>query len=610
MRRALDAARSRLASLTDRDAILDCFFEHSRHLFTFAAFFVVRGDTAHGRNVYGLGAPDGLVTRLTFPMNEPGLFARARELRRPFVTSASGSPIDERLFGTLGRMMPNGLAVPLVVRDRVVSLLIGDGPSEELSTRAREAGRPPMDLAKEEMLLWAESVSDALERLIKRRKGAGGSVPPPALAGLGSTPPPPLLPSFAPPPRLPVFDALPTTDVAPQELAGSPVAALSASSRLLLGAGGVGALLAIAVVAALLLRGKPDGQRVVIAAKDLAGGPGAVSPKATLDQARKVSGLGERAELASIRAEIGDDGLVDLRPSATNADATLLAYHFVTSDVDVEVRVEADGMHGPHTRPRSACNDDACSAPVVAPTCEFSQIWKASRGAGLGEHEHAFVVYAAARDSGAAPKPEWTVSVAGRGQLRIDAETCQPLRRERLRPAAVALAAVPGAPRDVDPLAVLALARTQSGLEADAVLVELDARGVDRRGLVDLADRESGIVYTFSDPPSEPGKRRWRHVKADANGMAAAAEDDDRATGAAFAGALPTPPRCTMPNAVEYLLLGTSLPSVKARITFGSDVVAPDSGQWSLDVPSASLRKRVSDNECAYWQALRGKPGK
>ena len=174
MRRALDAAKAKLDSLSQRDAILDCFFEHSRELFQFSVLFVIRGDTAQGRNVHGLGAPDDLVSRTALPLSgAPGILQRARDFRRPFVTTSGVTEADTRLFGTLGRAMPAGLVVPLVLRDRVVAIFLGDVPAAPLQERAAELGRSAVELAKDEMLLWTEAVGGALERLIMRRKGSG-----------------------------------------------------------------------------------------------------------------------------------------------------------------------------------------------------------------------------------------------------------------------------------------------------------------------------------------------------------------------------------------------------------------------------------------------------
>ena len=59
MRRSIDAARDALATLDDRDAILDCFFEHSKRLFDFTVLFVLRGDSAHGGTCTVSARPTG-----------------------------------------------------------------------------------------------------------------------------------------------------------------------------------------------------------------------------------------------------------------------------------------------------------------------------------------------------------------------------------------------------------------------------------------------------------------------------------------------------------------------------------------------------------------------
>ncbi len=185
MGRAIDAAKAKLDSLSDRNAILDCFFEHGRDLFQFSVLFIVRGAIAQGRNVHGLGAHDELVTRISLPMNEAGILQRARDVRRPFVTSGGGlTDADSRLFGSIGRAMPAGVVVPLVLRDRVVAIFLGDGPAEPLQKRGAELKRHPSELAKDEMLLWAEAVGNALEQLILRKKGSA-SIRPPGMGPVG-----------------------------------------------------------------------------------------------------------------------------------------------------------------------------------------------------------------------------------------------------------------------------------------------------------------------------------------------------------------------------------------------------------------------------------------
>lgn len=637
MRRSIDAARDALATLDDRDAILDCFFEHSKRLFDFTVLFVLRGDSAHGRNVHGLGAPDGLVSRLVFPTNKPGVLARVRELRRPFVTASTGGETDGQLFGSLGRMMPAGLAIPLVVRSRVVAVVLCDGPIAALQKRAKEANRQPMELAKEEMLLWAESVSEALERLILRLKGGTGSVPPPRMA---SNRPPPFIP---PPSAIPagLFAGIagasagtaagaeerppssheivapeikPLTTFrppAPDDLdviAPPPRGAEARPKTVAIAiAAGVAALViggGIAVAGSMLTR-PATVAKVVIAGPKLPGWPSAFEPLANLDTAKKTAGLGDGAKLLSLEAEISQGGRVDFGSPTTKGDATLLTYHFATDTEEAIVRVDKAGMHAPATQPRTKCGERPCAAALAPPKCTLAQIWDASAASGLGPKERAVAKYGDTQTLSDRPSPEWAVTVDGRGELRIDVETCKPLAKNRLRPAPIPVSSVPGGPREIDATAVVPLAKTQSGLDPDAVLLEIDARGVGPKGRVDVSQTGNEVVFTFADPPGTAGTRRWRQVTVNATEMTVTGDENGRAPSVAAQGGAPPPPLCTIARAREYMTLGTTAGDADAHITYGADTVSQQAGQWWIDVASTGVRRRVTDNECDAFTRLR-----
>ena len=615
MRRALDAAKSKLATLSDRDAILDCFFEHARHLFQFGVLFIVRGDMAQGRNVFGVGAPDGLVTRLSFSLNDPGVLARARDLRRPFVTTSMVGEGDARLFGSLGRAMPMGLVVPLVVRDRVVAILLADGPGAELTQRSAEAGRSAIELTKEEMLVWSEAVGEQLERLIMRLKATTGSVPPPRLSGGAaeplSLPPPARVPSFAPQVAPPTA---PSTSTAGRDL---PVAAAaddsypseppSSATRpipwLFIGLAGA---LVVAAGGLLVWFTKPvDPERIVLAGEKLPGWPSAVDPMAALEPARGLSSLAGKPELAVIRAEVGKSGLVDFNATTTNADGAFLRYVFLTGDSEAEIRIDPGGVRAPRSQARTACEGHPCRLSVPAPRCTMAQVWEAARPAGILDTDRALLTYAdgRTRDGDGTAGPEWSVTVAGRGRVRVDPATCKALPAQKLMPPAVPLASLPGAPQ-VDPGALVALARAQSGLEADALLLEIDARGVGSNGRVDLTAGESGITFTFSDPPTAPGKtRRWREVKVGKEGLPVTSDEGDRTPlPGRFFNTLTPSPVCSFSHA--YKTAGSVPPTVTARVTYGPDIVSARSGLWTVDVQSLGVRKSITDSECAAWENL------
>jgi hypothetical protein len=615
MRRALDAAKAKLDASSSRDAILDCFFEHGRDLFLFSVLFVIRGTTALGRNVHGLGAHDDLVTRIALPLTgEPGILTRARDLRRPFLTSGGVSEADSRLFGSIGRAMPVGLVVPLVLRDRVVGIFLGDIPAEPLQRRAAEIGRSAVELAKDEMLLWAEAVGNALEQLIMRRKGSGsvrppgfGSVPPPAMGlddpGLRFPPPAPL-PSWGPDEDVPVEDGTLEEGMPLQEDPNADIVVAPAPARPLgLYLAGVGV---VATAAALVgggfylwsTRAEANPDRVVTPGDKLAGWPRAVDPSAVLDAARAAAAPG--VELASIQAEVGRDGRVDFSSRPKNLEVLYLTFVFVTPDAELNVRVDSDGMHAGRRRPRSICVDQPCRWPVPAPHCSFAQIREASVAAGLGADERSLFTYADRRENQptAEAGPGWSVSVVDRGHIGFDAATCKPLPRSRLLPLALPLESVPGAPREVDPMNVLPLARTQSGLEPDAVLLLIEARGVGATGKVD-ASTDGAIAFTFADPPTEPAKsRRWREVQLDKSGLAIKVLNEGLPVPSRFAADVRVP-SCSFAHAFKTL---GAPPGSVGTIRYGRPAGAVES---EFDVAVASTgRRAISDTECAAWERL------
>ncbi len=615
MRRALDIAKTKLDALGERDSILDWFFGHAKSLFQFTVLFVVPGDIAQGRNVEGLGAPSGLVTRLSFPLDEPSILSRARDLRRPFV-AGKATPLDEQIFGSLGRAMPGALVVPLVVRHRVVAILVGEGANDAIVARAQEAGRHPTELTKEEMLLWAEAVGEALERVILRRKG--GSLPPPP--GAPATPS-----SLAPPaPRVPQFSAAPSPNppfVAPQaspapaalpapaldfseppaEAEGTPEGSGERTPRWLIA---VVAAACVIVGGVFLWRRRPHVVEapIVLAGSALPGWPRAVDPKAALEAARGASSLGDKPELLAIHGEVAPSGNVDFTGPVTNKEGTYLTFLFGTDKSEAEVRIGPEGgAHAPVVQPRSLCGGAPCRPAVPAPSCAIGQIWASLGVVGLLPDERGVFTYAAPK-APAVGAPVWSVAVANRGTIQIDPATCRPLAGETLAPPMLPIAKIPGAPSAVEPVALVALARKQSGLREDAALLEIDARGVRRTGLVDLNLPEAGITYTFAEAPTAQG-RRWREVFLRKEGMpVTSTETDGLSVPTRLLGEAPPLPLCSVAFAIKT---AEGLPEgAVVRVTYSAEASAEASGEWRVEVSSLGLRHRVSDGVCEAWEGL------
>lgn len=591
---ATDTARAALERSTGSDEVLDRFFEYSKRVFKFAVLFVVKSEVAHGRFVHGLGAPTGLVARLQFKLDEPGILSRAWQERHVFVESRP-TAADTALFGSLGRAIPSALVAPVVVRGRVVAILLADGPAEEITRRAAEAGRRPLEIAKEDLTLVTGYAGDALEKLILRRKERG-----PETAATESAP------GVSAAPELPLPRAPRTS---PSRPAPRPsVAPVARRANAVRAAGAVAVVLAIGAVFFIVTSGKapsPDAESVITPGATLAGFPHAIDPKAHLETVRKASDL-KGAELLSIRAETSTTGRVDLDVTASLDDGTPLIFTFGTPDAQAEVRVDRAGIHSPRKKPRARCGGDVCARPVTPPHCSFEEVAKAAMSAGLREGDRPLIVYENARSQvGGAPEPAWFVSLNQRGTVQIDAQTCKPATGETIRPPALPLAAIPNSRDGVDPLELVALARTQSGLGKEAVLFEIDARGVPSSGRIDLTARDVSIVYTFGDPPSVPAaERRFRRVSVTSQGIPivpSAATDVPTYFKAPI-----DLPQCTFSRA--HRVMGDTFHDALAHIAYGPTQESQDAAQWTMALPSADLFLAVSDRVCVSWEKFQGKP--
>ncbi len=156
----VEVANSAAEEATDRDALLELFFDFSRQFFEYSALFLVHGDIAEGKDAFGVGAPPAKVLGIGVPLDMPSMLSRAREERAPVIGKIAGDGLDSVLLADLQRGREVELAVvPLVVRTRAVALLIGD------------CGEFGVDRATlDHVAKFAVTIGKAFERIIVRRK--------------------------------------------------------------------------------------------------------------------------------------------------------------------------------------------------------------------------------------------------------------------------------------------------------------------------------------------------------------------------------------------------------------------------------------------------------
>ncbi len=176
-------AEEELAEATTTDVVLDILFAFSQQFFEYTVLFVVSGDMADGRDASGPGLMATQIKNVKLPLDQPSLLQLARDRKAPVTAAPIAHGVDVQIFRDLARearFVDNYRAavavLPVVVRNRVVALLLGDD------------GDVDVDLsALGDVIIILGRTVEALERIILRKKlGAAGrspSVTPPAIHG-------------------------------------------------------------------------------------------------------------------------------------------------------------------------------------------------------------------------------------------------------------------------------------------------------------------------------------------------------------------------------------------------------------------------------------------
>lgn len=577
---ALDA----IDKMDDKDEILAALFDVTTRLFKFAALFVVSGEVAEGRFVHGAKG-DVAIAKIHVPLPGPSVLAKARDHGALLTVKPEPSGFDKLLFAQLKYAPKDAVVVtPLIVRKRAVAFLVADHGGGQLppSTGAALAAVTHAAGHRFESIIWRRKLkqgeaSSNSERDITKFLGVPSSSRLPRSPADASGPSS-IAPSSSAPPAsaAPSIDFLPPASVAPPapRPAGGRVGLLAAGAALLLGLGAVGVYAATR---------SPSGARA--GAADV---PDQADPLSLLETARGYADLKKDAKLAAIEARVDAEGKVHFDRAVDDDLGAPLSFTFVSGGKVVAVDVEKEGFNAREVDPKlNACDGKPCVLPKERPHCAVSALWQEALKFGAVKTDRARVSLVAAGGPVA-----WRFAVKNRGMMSISDETCQRVARTRLLPAARAAADIPGAPHSVEPLGLLEVARAHSGLEDDAVLVELAVTFVDSTGRVDLegSRRLGSVSYTFADPPGAPGKPRRRRVLVNRTGMDVAADLD-----AAPYDAVP-PPKCTLldvlrkvPEAVgtdETMLTYRARPELKPVI-----------GEWWVRVRTSS--HTVLDFECS-----------
>lgn len=167
-----------IADSTDspsRDALFSLYFDYVAQFFDYAVLLTMQDDVIEASQARGDGPRGSVLRAISFPVQDTGILSAARRSRAPQLGRLTSDPADVELARRLDR--PPGifaLALPFVVRQKVVALLFADFGGESIEYAQVQ-----------DVVRASEAVSAALQRMLTARPAdaaaRGSRLPPPAL---------------------------------------------------------------------------------------------------------------------------------------------------------------------------------------------------------------------------------------------------------------------------------------------------------------------------------------------------------------------------------------------------------------------------------------------
>lgn len=136
----LAEASRRLAECGSPDEIAEIVLTFAARFLKRSALFVMRGDQMIGWGGSGEGFSAARIKGMCLPMVRDSLFSLVDDGRRHFIGSVPAFPSIRSFYQDLSVQMPKtAMVVPIRIKDKLASVLYGDGGSEE-DLRSIDAG--------------------------------------------------------------------------------------------------------------------------------------------------------------------------------------------------------------------------------------------------------------------------------------------------------------------------------------------------------------------------------------------------------------------------------------------------------------------------------------
>ena len=147
----IDEAVAMIDASEERDAIFQALCRGARSQLEFVALLMVHGEVAVGRLALDTQwLPRDAMSALSLPLDKASPFRTTAEGKSPYIGRLGEETISSQVLSALGRKPPlPGVLLPIVLKDRAVALLYGDGGGKfvdaellaGLSTLVAAAGR-------------------------------------------------------------------------------------------------------------------------------------------------------------------------------------------------------------------------------------------------------------------------------------------------------------------------------------------------------------------------------------------------------------------------------------------------------------------------------------
>lgn len=136
---SLEQVSRELADARNRDAIADTVLRFLGIAFPVEAFILVRADSFNGWKAHVRGEEIKAFLDFTAPISEPSVLSHVCSSRSFFLGPPPDTPVNRDLSRLLGgKREGHALVLPLVLLDRVVSMLYIEGEPEQLASRLGE----------------------------------------------------------------------------------------------------------------------------------------------------------------------------------------------------------------------------------------------------------------------------------------------------------------------------------------------------------------------------------------------------------------------------------------------------------------------------------------